>query len=993
VSALALLIATLFGSPASAQHTSGLMPFGAQDAGLIVAPHPNPTPTQLDAFRQLDAEVRDFLNRGTTFQADVNDLVARQHTRTVERRRHELARQITSERRAEVHSRDHAIARIERFLAEYPDDPERTPDVMLRLAELYFDKAADAHLDAAEGDEVPADHRCSILLYRHIAARFPTYRHADATHYRLGWALRAMEHEDEALSAWRTLVCPSHDHYTGALDLAAPDRGGRPLACPALFDRLRQRDPSLVTPTSPPETSTPARDDEGCEPMRGADGRPSRYTGEVWYHVGDLLFERAINDTDRQGVLAAYRASMRASSPDDRDSYWPRALYKLAWTHFRRQDGAEEALRTFVRLLDHYDRVGAPEASHRDDALRWIAVILVESGDDGANTPASRRCQDLVESSAHPPANQRRPFDCVGLARVQSSDIPQDRRWTPDVYLGLANEYFNEAKFYEAITLFRAFLGRFPSHAQAPRVAESIAIARERLQMWAAACNASCHLPDYSEGTAWWNANVLGVGPQTASEWHVQHVLRGAATNHHREAARLRQEAIGHMREARSRAGSAQAREEMRAVETFGRADAEYAAALNLYTTFITRFPNAEDAYECRYDRADALFWSGRYAEAAAAYESVRESNENDTFLVSAAFMVVRAWERHLVSLVRAGQMEPCTAIRAGISRELLVNVDGTPLIGDEQAAACTQPPTRTEGGRVVPIELAIPEVVQSLMRARVVYSTHRALANRDNSVALREVVQDDPDHPENNAPYRSKFTYLNARTYMRFGHLREAEELDRRILELYCGDALVTAATLTDLRTLLTLEGRLEDLESLARDQHCRCVAHPENLPLVEAPFRRAIDAYRIAGRAPPDQAEPLYEQAAAQFQAALRRNASHPQAALALFYTALAYERAGFYATAARTYERIVRDYDSTRDARGEELVGEDRLQRINILEQSHFRAAVNRERMFDFDEAIEHYQSVATDPRFGSATDHAAHVHDALASIALIRTHQAP
>src|SRR5262249_12220089 len=51
--------------------------------------------------------------------------------------------------------------------------------------------------------------------------------------------------------------------------------------------------------------------------------------------------------------------------------------------------------------------------------------------------------------------------------------------------------------------------------------------------------------------------------------------------------------------------------------------------------------------------------------------------------------------------------------------------------------------------------------------------------------------------------------------------------------------------------------------------------------------------------------------------------------------------------------------------------------------------FRAAVNLDRTFDYDGAIRYFNSVVTDPRFSSAQDHSTHVHDALASIALIQT----
>src|SRR5215510_3345648 len=39
-----------------------------------------------------------------------------------------------------------AIAQFEEFLRRYPDNPTYTPDVMFRLAELYYERSSDEHL-------------------------------------------------------------------------------------------------------------------------------------------------------------------------------------------------------------------------------------------------------------------------------------------------------------------------------------------------------------------------------------------------------------------------------------------------------------------------------------------------------------------------------------------------------------------------------------------------------------------------------------------------------------------------------------------------------------------------------------------------------------------------------------------------------------------------------------------------------------------------------
>ncbi len=158
-------------------------------------------------------------------------------------------------------------------------------------------------------------------------------------------------------------------------------------------------------------------------------------------------------------------------------------------------------------------------------------------------------------------------------------------------------------------------------------------------------------------------------------------------------------------------------------------------------------------------------------------------------------------------------------------------------------------------------------------------------------------------------------------------------------------------------------------------------------NQTLIDPTFSRPLNLFQQAGSGPPEQATAFYERAAAELDAAIASHPNHPQAALANFYVALAFERSGRTWSAMERYRRIIREYNTTRDAAGHELTGEDRTQRINILEMSTFRAAVMVQRDFDFDEAIRLYRLVVSDTRFAHAADHAEHVRDAIAAIAIL------
>jgi hypothetical protein len=571
--------------------------------------------------------------------------------------------------------------------------------------------------------------------------------------------------------------------------------------------------------------------------------------------------------------------------------------------------------------------------------------------------------------------------------------IPQDRPWTPEAYLELANDYFQQTKYYEAITLYRLFLALYPLHERAPRVAESIAISYERQRRFDQAIDARGGLGRYTEGSAWWNANNNHPDAQRYADTVARNSLHDTALQHHQAAGQLRQRGRELAVAATRQTGAEQAQSQADALDRLRQADVEYQAAVRAYTQFIENYPNDEAAYEFRYNRADALYWSRNYQEAARAYTEVRESNENDQYMAASAYMAVKSQEAFVRTESQRRALDPCLAARAGIPPEQLMDEGGARLLTDEQVTTCTAPPAANNAIT----ELNIPPAVRSLMDVRIAYS-NRVPTSLDTATALADVVSG--EDPNNSPPFRPKFAYLNARTLFRYGHAREAEALYNEILTVYCADETVAGAAYVDLRNLYVMTGRQSEVADLARREQARTCASGDaavrrtqgarmNEDLTDATFSVAMNHFRDAERAPPDRAAALYEQSAREMEAAVAANRGHAQAPLATFYIALANERTGRFDTATQTYQRITRDFNNTLDREGHELTGEERTQRINILEVSNFRAAYNLERIFDYDNSIRYYGTVVSDARFANAADHADHVHDALYSVALINT----
>jgi tetratricopeptide (TPR) repeat protein len=304
--------------------------------------------------------------------------------------------------------------------------------------------------------------------------------------------------------------------------------------------------------------------------------------------------------------------------------FWSKSLYKVGWAFFRMQNGYPEALRNFSLLLDYYDYVGAEAGTqgNRSDTIKWIGVIFSES-DWGSG--AERRRRPLPgarrDQVAQPPADAARPFDCAGIMRMTSpadpaqiaaaregqagaqravpvpgrpTYIPQDRPWTPEAYLELANDYFQQTKYYEAITLYRLFLALYPLHERAPRVAESIAISYERQRQFDQAIDARGGL-------------ALHRGQRVVERQ--QQPPRRAALRRHRRAqlaarhgASSTTQAAGQLSPARSRARGRQPRraDGRRAGAVAGRRARhgcarrerqEYRLAVQAYTQFIRELP------------------------------------------------------------------------------------------------------------------------------------------------------------------------------------------------------------------------------------------------------------------------------------------------------------------------------------------------------------------------------------------------------------------
>ena len=229
-----------------------------------------------------------------------------------------------------------AIAQFEEFLQRYPDDAKYTPDVMFRLAELYYERSADDQivamreyeervkaLDPTKGQAAPpepvVDFSKSIGLYRRLIGSFPGYRLNDGAYYLLGYCLEKQNEFEQSREAYTQLI---------------------------------KRYPK------------------------------SKFTTEAWVRIGEYYFD-AYNESD---ALAQAANAYEHAIEDKNHPLYDKALYKLGWTYYR-MDRFEDAVDRFLSLTDYYEakakaKGGKPDeevgGDLRNEALQYTAISFAD---------------------------------------------------------------------------------------------------------------------------------------------------------------------------------------------------------------------------------------------------------------------------------------------------------------------------------------------------------------------------------------------------------------------------------------------------------------------------------------------------------------------------------------------------------------------------------------------------------------------------------------
>jgi tetratricopeptide (TPR) repeat protein len=585
-------------------HLSGLLVL----AGLLAGPgrasaapaRAKVGPVDPKAVDEMAADLARYAEEITGFRKAASGIIKRAYLDKMKGIREKYEPMISFNESEEKQRRMDAIAVLEGFLRRYPADKKWTPDVMFRLAELYYEKSSDDFLNAQEAYQKAldsanppttpspkADYTQTVSLYRRLLVNFPNYRLLDATYYLLGFCLGEMGQDPEARQALLALVC---SNQYKPLDPPVPSAPATGLNKGPIIDYYKD-----------------------CTPIK----KESKFLPEAWTRIGEMHFDAA----ELAYAISAYGRVLQFKD----SSYYDKAIYKLAWSYYR-DNRFLDAIREFdglVKWADSKKSAGDKFGSDlRPEAVQYLGISFSEPDWDGDTLPDPE----------------------TGLQRAQNFYHGRENEpHVKEVFQRLGDIYFDSTKYAEAIAVYKDILQKWPFFADAPKLQEKIVKAFERDRNLVAAAKERETLGrTYSKGSEWYRQNAnnqeaLAIAAQLAED-----ALLTAATNVHAAAQACR----------------SKWQENTSDFKKLDECQQTYRTAAELYEKYLAAYPNSKRAYAFSAFFADALYYGGKVQESIPAYIAVRDSNIDNQYQKDAALQVIKAYEELIDKLKRERRIE-----------------------------------------------------------------------------------------------------------------------------------------------------------------------------------------------------------------------------------------------------------------------------------------------------------------------------------------------
>jgi cellulose synthase operon protein C len=336
-----------------------------------------------------------------------------------------------------------------------------------------------------------------------------------------------------------------------------------------------------------------------CKPVKD----DSRFLPEAWTRVGEYHFD----NSELELAIAAYTRVLEfKDSP-----YYDKALYKLAWSYYR-ADNYPEAIKRFDELVVFSDKKkaesGAEGSDLRTESVQYLGISFAEKDWNGDSI-------DDAES---------------GLERAEK--FYRGRESEPhvrEIFAKLGDIYFDETEYFHAIEVYKRTLAKWPYHPDNPKLQDRIVMAFERQRDFGHALEEREMLArNYTKGTEWYKHNRDNEQAIQTAQDLAELALVSAAVNHHKAAQDMKKMA------------AAQKRPDAKLIENIQH---EYKLAAEAYEKYLEQYPNTRNTYEYSYSYAETLYFSGRFRDAAMAYEKVRDSKLDNKYVEDAAFNAVKS--------------------------------------------------------------------------------------------------------------------------------------------------------------------------------------------------------------------------------------------------------------------------------------------------------------------------------------------------------------
>ena len=309
------------------------------------------SPRERQTLREVEADFARYKNQAENHHRKMRQLLLREYNSRVSMLERRYADKLARTQQTKRKRHLEAIALLEKFIQDHSNHPQFTPDAMFRLADLYLDEA-DRQVESREeaGDlDAIADYSKSLNLWETILKRFPEYRQMAGTLYLLAYYGQTID-ERRSLQLFLSLVCANK--YS--------PKNPPPASLSEEYARERYQQRNLHNPY------------KECTPWKGADAELIRY---AWVRgVGDHHFA---TPGELDEAIAAYNFVTTNKSA----FLYEEALYKLAWSYYRR-DFLLEAAERFDQSVIRYDQLIAegkePRLHLREEALQYIAVAFTD---------------------------------------------------------------------------------------------------------------------------------------------------------------------------------------------------------------------------------------------------------------------------------------------------------------------------------------------------------------------------------------------------------------------------------------------------------------------------------------------------------------------------------------------------------------------------------------------------------------------------------------